>query len=35
MRRLESNLGKEEVGLIQDEIEAAIYDLEPFTRPWI
>ena len=34
IRRLESNLGKEEVLLIEKEIEAAIYDLEPFSRPW-
>ncbi|MDG1538511.1 MAG: hypothetical protein P8Q40_01130 [Candidatus Poseidonia sp.] len=35
MRRLESNLGEEEVSLVEAEIEAAIYDLEPFNRPWI
>jgi hypothetical protein len=32
---LESNLGEEGVSLVEAEIEAAVYDLEPFTRPWI
>jgi len=34
IRRLEANLGEKEVSLIESEIEAAIYDLEPFNRPW-
>jgi hypothetical protein len=35
IRRLETNLGREEVSLLEMEIEAAIYDLKPFSRPWV
>ncbi len=35
IHRLESNLGEQEVSLVENEIEAAIYDLEPFTRSWV
>ncbi|MDA8610156.1 hypothetical protein N9L86_02980, partial [Euryarchaeota archaeon] len=34
IRTLESELGGEEVKLIRQEIDDAIYDLTPLQRPW-
>ena len=35
IHRLELELGKEEVEMVRQEIDDAIYDLSPLTRSWI
>jgi hypothetical protein len=35
LKAIEQNLGQDEASLVRQEIDDAIHDLTPLTRPWL